>query len=129
MKRIVLIITASIILGLNPGFSQNTFESVNPDTLSFIIIKYQEVPGKIIKKNITKREDIKKLVAFLKETNFESYQPGDARPIANEYIFHFNLGGWHEKIYLFDHQAFIGKSIVNIDPKVIEELKILYKKL
>ncbi len=129
MKSIVLIITTSIILGLNPGFAQNRFENLNADSLEYVIIKYQEEPDNIVIKKITEPEKIKEVLDFLKQTKFENYQPGDDGPILKEYIFLINFGGWRESTYLFKNVAFIGKTQFNIDPKTIDKLKILYKKL
>ena len=126
MKSIILIITTCIILGLNPGFAQNRFENINANSVEYIIIKYQEEPGKVESKKITDPENINKIVTFLKNTNFENYKSGDMRPNRENYIFWINLGGWFEKIYFFKDDAFIAKSQFNIDPKVIDQLKIIY---
>lgn len=129
MKKLVLLFVASLILSISSGFAQNRFENVNPDSVDYIIIKYQEEPGKMESKKITDSGKIKEVVGFLKQTEFDNYVKGDARPNHEKYIFWINLSGWFEKIYFFKDDAFIAKSQYNIDPKVIDKLKELYKKL
>jgi len=129
MKSLILTITVTIILGLYPGFSQNRFENLNADSLDYVIIKYQVTLDKVIIKKSSEPEKIKKVLKFLKQTNFEDFKSSDEKPNLNENVFLIKFSGWRESTYIFKDKAFIGKTQFDIDPKVFDQLKILYNNL
>ncbi len=129
MKSIILTITATIILGLNLGFAQNRFENLDPESLEFVLIKYQQEPNNFVFKKITEPEKIKKVLNLLKQTHFKKFKYSDEKPILNGYVFLIKFGGWRESTYIFKEDAFIGKTQFSIDPNVVDQLKILYKNL
>ncbi len=117
-----LIIHAFILAG------NSRFNTLETDSISSVTIRTHSQSGEILNKQIENVKQIDSIISFLKDMEIQvPEQIEDAYPDdSEEWVFHIQLNGYFDQVYIFQNTVFIGKSAYQIRPQILSTFRQLY---
>ncbi len=108
---------------------QHRLEHWKTKEISSIQLDIKQSDGKTDIIMIHDQSEINNVMDFLLRTTFEPYVEESVKefPAKDQWAIRLIFEGQRDQIFLFEEQAFIGKSIYLIDKNVLEDFKKLLK--
>ena len=130
MKTLVFVFLISFYSSMN-GFAQNRIHGWEIEKITSIQVELTSPNDETEIQIFNTRQDIDTIISFLKNVDFRELEGNsiDTEEQMNNWSCKIIFRGQRDQVYLYKKSACIGKTSFIIDNNVIEDFRIMVKKL
>ena len=130
MKTLVFVFLISFYSSMN-GFAQNRIHGWEIEKITSIQVELTSPNDETEIQIFNTRQDIDTIISFLKNVDFRELEGNsiDTEEQMNNWSCKIIFRGQRDQVYLYKKSACIGKTSFIIDNNVIEDYRIMVKKL